>query len=111
MAQSNADLNKMQHSSGPYGENLFCSSNSKLNDTAAVIQATNLWYGEVSQYNYTKPEFSMETGHFTQVVWVNSKNLGIAIARSNTTGRVYVCASYDPPGNYKGQFTQNVLQP
>ena len=49
-------------------------------------------------------------GHFTQVVWKSSQRLGIAKAKSSS-GWTYVCASYDPPGNYAGQFTANVPPP
>jgi hypothetical protein len=48
--------------------------------------------------------------HFSQVVWKNSKELGIAMARDQT-GKVIVVANYNPPGNYIGQFTQNVFMP
>lgn len=42
----------------PAGENLG------LGPPQSII---DLWYGEVCQYNYTKPAFSESTGHFTQV--------------------------------------------
>ena len=35
---------------------------------AACIKATNKWYDEVEDYDYDKPGFAMNTGHFTQVV-------------------------------------------
>lgn len=40
-------------------------------------------------------------GHYTQVVWANSGNLGCAMATCGS-GRVWVC-NYDPPGNWAGQ--------
>ena len=49
-------------------------------------------------------------GHFTQVVWKSSKELGVGKATSRS-GRIYVVANYYPPGNYQGQFAQNVLPP
>jgi Cysteine-rich secretory protein family len=49
-------------------------------------------------------------GHFTQVVWKSSKELGVGKAKSRS-GRIYVVANYYPPGNYQGQFAQNVLPP
>ena len=51
----------------------------------------------------------MIAGHFTQVVWKDSKKLGIGIA----TGKIgtVVVANYLPPGNYKGKFGENVPPP
>uniref|UniRef100_A0A3P9J3M1 SCP domain-containing protein n=1 Tax=Oryzias latipes TaxID=8090 RepID=A0A3P9J3M1_ORYLA len=48
-------------------------------------------------------------GHFTQVVWKESKELGLGMA---TDGRMaFVVGQYRPPGNFSnpGQFEANVL--
>lgn len=50
----------------------------------------------------------MQTGHFTQVVWKGSKELGIAKANS-ASGKCYIVANYNPAGNMLGAFQQNVL--
>ncbi|CAF3889267.1 unnamed protein product, partial [Didymodactylos carnosus] len=62
---------------------------------------------------YDKPGFSMSTGHFTQVVWRASNRLGVgaAIANNGAWKKLYVVANYAPPGNYLGQFQQNVPRP
>lgn len=104
-----ASFNSFKHSNGKYGENIYMSSNVKLSDSEAAIEATKLWYNENSKYSYGSGTFSSATGHFTQIVWKNSKYLGIGVARSSRG--VYVCASYDPPGNVIGQFQQNVVRP
>jgi len=58
-----------------------------------------MWYNEINKYNYTSPGFSKETGHFTQVVWKNSKELGIGMA------------SYpDPRCKYKHERDSSVLK-
>lgn len=51
----------------------------------------------------------MSTGHFTQVVWKGSQKLGVGFAVSGDGNSVYIVAQYTPPGNYMGQFQQNVL--
>jgi len=48
-------------------------------------------------------------GHFTQVVWKDSKLLGIAKARSKT-GKILVVANYDPAGNFGGKYQENVFK-
>ena len=52
----------------------------------------------------------MGTGHFTQVVWKNSVQLGIGIAFSSNSQKAWVVAEYYPPGNVAGQFAANVLR-
>ena len=54
--------------------------------------------------------FISTTGHFTQVIWKASKNLGIAKARSSS-GKIIVVANYEPAGNFIGQYVQNVPPP
>ena len=61
------------------------------------------WYDEYSHYN-VKNESSAT--HFSQLVWKNSKNLGIGHAYDGH--KLFVVALYKPPGNIRGQFTENV---
>ena len=49
-------------------------------------------------------------GHFTQVVWKGSEELGIGKA-ADSKGRVYVVANYAPAGNFIGDFAANVSRP
>jgi hypothetical protein len=67
------------------------------------------WYDEISSYNYSSPGFSSSTGHFTQVIWSGSTQLGIGIAFSNNNKTATVVANYYPPGNVIGSFSANVL--
>jgi hypothetical protein len=72
---------------------------------------TDDWYNEVQYYNYDQGGFSMKTGHFTQVVWKNTAKIGAGIAYNGARTKAYVVAQYTPPGNYLGQFKENVLRP
>ena len=51
--------------------------------------------------------FFLGTGHFTQVVWKNTRDIGIGKAFGKD-GRVFVCVNYHPPGNVIGRFKDNV---
>lgn len=89
------------------GENLAMCGGCQMTAEKSV----DMWYDELYNpgYNYDEPGFDMGTGHFTQVVWVGSKEVGFGLAQSKKTKRWYSVANYYPPGNYEGQFDTNVL--
>jgi len=68
-------------------------------------EAVEMWYDEVSEYNYAAPGFG-PAGHFTQLVWRGSKLLGCG--RAICQGDVYWVCRYSPAGNYEGQYRANV---
>ena len=43
-------------------------------------------------------KFCGNAGNFTQLVWAETKEMGLGWAKSNT-GWTYVCARFDPTGN------------
>lgn len=63
---------------------------------------------QVQRYDFKTGGHQLGTDHFTQVVWKNSKELGMARAKSSD-GRVYVVARYRPAGNDLNAFNDNVL--
>jgi len=102
-------MRTLQHQSGmDYGENLYMSSGmSGLSKKEHVRKACESWYGEISQYSWNSPGFSMATGHFTAMVWKSSTQLGIGIAENGNTVVVMGCYKVFP--NMQGQFGNNVL--
>jgi uncharacterized protein YkwD len=89
---------------GRFGENLAWGTN------RTASSAVHDWYLEVGKYNYGKPGFAHGIGHFTQMIWKNSKQIGCGVTRCNgRVGRLWVCR-YTPAGNWVGQFRQNVLK-
>jgi uncharacterized protein YkwD len=92
-----------------YGENIFClwSSNANNNHVNGR-EVVESWYSEISNHVFNKEPTTLKTGHFTQVVWKESRDLGIGMAK-NRTGEIFVVANYDPPGNFIGSFEKNVL--
>jgi hypothetical protein len=67
-----------------------------------------MWYDEIKQYSFPNGGFSMQTGHFTQVVWRETTQMGCATATCRGMD-IWVC-EYDPPGNVQGMYRQNVLR-
>ncbi|XKL65869.1 hypothetical protein PGB90_009289 [Kerria lacca] len=91
----------------PYGENLFCCWTSLPNYIVNGHEPVECWYQEKDFHPFGKEPSSLKSGHFTQVVWMASRELGVGIARSRN-GQIFVVANYDPPGNFLGQFKENV---
>lgn len=65
------------------------------------------WYKESKSHVFGREPSTLKTGHFSQIVWRESRELGVGIAR-NRNGQIFVVANYDPPGNVIGTFAQNV---
>lgn len=92
--------------------------NNKFGENVAGGTYTNpafyaqLWYNEVSKYNFNRPGFSSETGHFTQVVWKGTKQIGCAFVKGCSGGlpNLLFC-EYSPAGNVQpaSNFRANVL--
>ena len=101
----------MEHSQNIYkgqslGENLYACWGSyqiKVNG----IEATDSWYSEISLYNFNKPGYTSGVGHFTQLVWKGSKQLGCGASCQNSY--CSVTCNYFPAGNYLNQFSSNVF--
>lgn len=113
IAQNYADYlannNIMEHSSNKYnneplGENLFMCYGLE----ATGEYATKSWYDEIKSHNFNK-DYQDGTGHFTQVIWKGSKEVGFGISK-NKKGYTYVVGNYYPPGNVLTTFRQNVLK-
>ncbi|CCE85447.1 Piso0_005043 [Millerozyma farinosa CBS 7064] len=90
----------LNHTHGPYGENLA----SGYPSGPAAVKA---WYDEGNSYDYSSAN---TYNHFTQVVWKSTTKVGCAYKNCqwNNWG-LYVICSYSPAGNVIGQEAQNVL--
>ena len=114
-AQHLAKTNNFKHSKTKNGENLtmsfesieFGGSTTYIYSETPLLDASKGWYDEIEDYRYSKIRknrwLAKKVGHYTQMVWFNTKEVGIASARSND-GRVYVVARYYPTGNILGEF-------
>jgi uncharacterized protein YkwD len=91
-----------EHSQTDYGENLAAGSDGALDPDGVV----GMWYGEIDKYDFRRGGFSMETGHFTQVVWRGTSHVGCGTSRCNGM-TIWVC-NYDPAGNVEGEYKDNV---
>lgn len=114
-AQIMAANNVFEHSGAAgLGENLAYVWSSRvrtLDDCGAFGERfTKMWYDEISLYDYNRPGFYHETGHFTQLIWKDTKAVGCGLAISRDF-KIYGACNYSPPGNFVGakNFRDNVL--
>jgi pathogenesis-related protein 1 len=85
-----------------FGENIFWGSNF---DSFSVLNASESWYEEKGAYIYQPVSYSNfhGTGHYTQMVWGNTKQIGVGVAKG-TDGSIIVVANYYPAGNVIGML-------
>ncbi len=102
---------KMTHSKGSgYGENLYWASPIKYSDgqvkaqTIAPTKVVNSWGDEIKNYTYNSNSCATGKvcGHYTQVVWKTTTEIGCGMAVCSDSSQVWVC-NYNPPGNYTGK--------
>lgn len=101
-----ADANIIEHSqtNGYYGENIWAGTRGAYSLTDMV----NSWGSEQRYFipNQPFPNLSttgnwVDVGHYTQIVWRDTTEVGCGLSRSNNMD-VFVC-QYTPSGNFSGQ--------
>ena len=105
------DNNLFMHSKNRlYGENLYYQINYINQDNTLIVnESIKAWYDENTLYNYNLNQFQFEAGHFTALVWKNTKLYGIGFIKKNS--KSIVCMNTFPPGNVDGAYLKNVLRP
>jgi len=88
---------RFEHQKGPaYGENLF-EARGAVASAARVVIA---WASESANYDYRNNACRGTCGHYTQIVWRDTREVGCADGRLE--GRQVVVCEYNPPGNRVG---------
>ncbi|MBW2942020.1 hypothetical protein KXJ70_14590 [Zhongshania sp. CAU 1632] len=102
---------------GLVGENLFFRTGSSTSIDQLTAQAVAAWYAELERYDFANPESNVanDIGHFSQVVWDTSTQLGCGASvfsqshLSDSSGMIFLVCRYRQPGNFIGQFEQHVF--
>jgi len=101
----------MSHSgTSGLGENLFWASPIRYSDGTKKPQpvtptkVTHSWGGEKQHYDHASNTCAggKMCGHYTQVVWKTTREIGCAKAVCSDHAQIWVC-HYAPPGNWRGQ--------
>ncbi len=93
---ANENFKLYHRPNNPFGENLTWAAHQQL----TPLQVVNSWGEEVAQYDYDSNSCSGVCGHYTQIVWQETTEVGCAVVRSQQQ-EIWVC-NYNPPGNYVG---------
>ncbi len=97
-----------KHSNTHYGENLARGSGVFGEKFAEVV---DYWYSEEPKHNYNSNAYQPSSGHFSQIVWKGTTEIGCAYnpnCEKNGYKGLYVC-QYNPAGNVRGQVKDNVF--
>lgn len=98
----------MYHSGNGYGENIYKASALMWSDGRRDLQkktpqqVTDSWGSEIKFYDYESNSCSGVCGHYTQVVWKNTQEVGCAMSVCGDNSQIWVC-SYYPAGNVVGR--------
>jgi pathogenesis-related protein 1 len=100
---------EMRHTKSEYGENIFWASPVKWSDGRREVQKINAehvaeaWAAEAADYDYRTNtcRSGAMCGHYTQMVWKDTRELGCGIAVCADKAQIWLCV-YNPPGNYVG---------
>ncbi len=107
-AQAYANTCNFNHdrNRGSVGENLAVNAPAGWQDAAGVVDG---WAEEVEDYDYENNSCSGVCGHYTQIVWRESVEVGCGVATCNgitgftgDQGEIWVCR-YRAPGNFNGR--------
>lgn len=100
--QNNCQLKHRSQAENPkkYGENIAL----RPPQSGSALESSKAWYSEISKFQNVVLNSSnwYAAGHYSQMIWRNTKKLGIGAAKCKN-GYYIVVGNYDPPGNYMGQ--------
>jgi hypothetical protein len=97
-----------RRSDGPhpqFGENLF----EIIGSGASAAEVVGDWAAEARDYSDSANTCRVLCGHYTQLVWNDTREVGCAVA-SEPGREVWVC-NYDPPGNWVDERPYQVTAP
>lgn len=104
-----ADRCRLEHNDTDLGDNLFFASALQTGDRHQLVRVTPgqvvaAWASEAADYSYTTNSCARRKtcGHYTQIVWNDTREVGCGMAICPDLGQIWVC-EYRPTGNVEGK--------
>ena len=96
------------------GENIFTCTSVLKEDNCYDIESTipvDEWYNEMKNYNFSKPGFTIDSSHFSQLVWKETTKMGCGASVRDDGVTYKVVCNYYTAGNILSpqKFEENVL--
>lgn len=98
------ELSYNKYNNTELGEIIFCF---KENNSPENI-ISSFYEKECHKYNFKNK--NPKPSNFTQIIWKNSKYVGIGCSKTREN-IIYTVINFYPPGNIKNEFLENVLPP
>ena len=91
------------------GENIGFVRSENSNTQASSILMDE-WMQQEKFYNFNKNDFQEGSGNFTQIVWKDTKEIGVGVKKTGNAEYpgFLIVINYYPSGNIDGLFTKNV---
>ena len=88
-----------------HGENIAILPYSTKNIAKHAVEK---WYGEITKFSFTSPSIKPETRDFTQIIWKNTKEVGMGFVHTPDKKKTLVIALYSPSGNDEHKLQENL---
>lgn len=113
-AQKHVNKCVFQHSDGSarkaaFGQHIGENLHASTAQTVTPEDAVRSWVSEAQDYDYNTNKCEGVCGHYTQVVWQDSVEIGCAVAicpklaKTGFTNARIISCNYKPAGNYIGR--------
>ncbi|XP_054164876.1 Golgi-associated plant pathogenesis-related protein 1-like [Oppia nitens] len=115
MSEGTGLANKHKNLREDVGENIYRAVGGQK--VQACKHAIKNWYSEIQFYDFKKAVFVPKAGHFTQLIWAESTEMGCCRSMlapdSKKPNRVelYIVCIYKVAGNVKGEYAKMVKKP
>lgn len=99
---------RIKHSTGADGENIYRAGAAQRTDGTSSMQeiteqnVVDAWGNEMKDYDYATNSCHGVCGHYTQVVWKSTTEVGCGMAVCSNKAQLWVC-QYSPRGNMVGE--------
>ena len=97
------------------GENIFtCTSVLKTINCYDITSTKPVdeWYSEIKNYNFSEPGFTIDSSHFSQLIWKETTKMGCGASVRDDGVTYKVVCNYYKAGNILNsqKFEENVLE-